>query len=791
MTQPLESQQQHGSILTILGENAEQNGKLQNKQITFTHMAIGDANDQYVQPNRKQTSLINELARIPINSVDVLQPTPDSVPMLKVEAILPDDVNDLVIREFAAVATFDGNSYFHAVGTCGRIYVPAPINNGNVSTPVTLEMIFVITSAEPIVEIDPNVIIASRDYANQKSGFAVDQATGYRVYPDDITKNASSDNHNIIPDGANALRVKKNDGTLKVCSMSPVVVGHIQSIDLATMTAVIAGVKVYLSEVDPEVFNGNAKSFGIKPGAVRSDRLQAFFDQCEAKGWVPFFPDGEYFINGNFILPQYGIKGQSRLSTKLLIDDSVDGVVFDYNYVGGWNTGQGQLDNITVSSNRKCKANLFKISTPSRGFLLNNVGLKVGSGAAIQLMDSYYINFFNVAFSGDWIGQEPVTEDERLIGTGIRVLDREINNIYWNKCDFKDLGSCVIGSGDVFKGSNSLQFTSCAFERIGDVCFNANGFHAKFDSCYFEKLDQNKALNRNSSELIHTTAVAIAGAGDLIFDNCLINGKHVRNDDPKYAFFHSVLNKIVFNSGHFGKPDNYVGEVLRDVTYSSRAIVVNNSCAGLTDISRPAYERPNQQFSKVYVDISNKSQIAAAPLMSDDTYASNSYTYTTLPTATMYGFNNPQPFGLVDGSISREYVSVQISARQYRLNVNTKKLGWIDLNVNYTISPDCPLLITPDEVEMTYHGDKSTFGDDVDSLKGKLQIKRVTSARPTMDDTYDFAYQVAIIGETGNAIPKKLSTRSKIELTVVNFDDNVRDMRLGIYQQLPAFSSFA
>ncbi|HDI3289783.1 TPA: phage tail protein [Vibrio cholerae] len=168
MTQPLESQQQYGSILTILGENAEQNGKLQNKQITFTHMAIGDANDQYVQPNRKQTSLINELARIPINSVDVLQPTPDSVPMLKVEAILPDDVNDLIIREFAAVATFDGNSYFHAVGTCARIYVPAPINNGNVSTPVTLEMIFVITSADPIVEIDPNVVTASRAWVNQQ-----------------------------------------------------------------------------------------------------------------------------------------------------------------------------------------------------------------------------------------------------------------------------------------------------------------------------------------------------------------------------------------------------------------------------------------------------------------------------------------------------------------------------------------------------------------------------------------------------------------------------------------------
>ncbi|MCC3798265.1 phage tail-collar fiber domain-containing protein [Vibrio parahaemolyticus] len=168
MTQTPENQQQYGSILTILGENAEQNGKLQNKQITFTHIAIGDANDTYVQPDRAQNALVNELARIPVNSVDVLQPTPDSVPMLKVEAILPDNVNDLVIREFAAVAEFNEQSYFHAIGNCARIYVPPPVNNGNVLTPVTLEMIFVITSAEPIIEIDPNVVTASREWVDKR-----------------------------------------------------------------------------------------------------------------------------------------------------------------------------------------------------------------------------------------------------------------------------------------------------------------------------------------------------------------------------------------------------------------------------------------------------------------------------------------------------------------------------------------------------------------------------------------------------------------------------------------------
>ncbi|EJO3993855.1 phage tail protein [Vibrio vulnificus] len=163
-----ESEQQYGSILTVLGESAEQNGKMLKKPVEFTHIAFGDANDTYVQPDRKSQSLVNELYRIPVNSVDVLQATPDSVPILTVEALLPDDIHDVVIREFAAVATFNGQEYFHAIGNCARIYVPSPINNGQLNNPVSLEMTFAITSVEPIVLIDPNVITASREYVKKQ-----------------------------------------------------------------------------------------------------------------------------------------------------------------------------------------------------------------------------------------------------------------------------------------------------------------------------------------------------------------------------------------------------------------------------------------------------------------------------------------------------------------------------------------------------------------------------------------------------------------------------------------------
>ncbi|TCN02943.1 phage tail protein [Vibrio crassostreae] len=237
MTQPPENQQQYGSILTVAGENAEQNGKLQNKQITFTHIAIGDANDTYVQPDRMQSALVNELARIPVNSVDVLQPTPDSVPMLKVEAILPDNVNDLVIREFSAVAEFNGNTYFHAVGNCARIYVPPPVNNGNVLTPVTLEMIFVITSADPIVEIDPNVVTASREWVDEQNGAAIEQSKGIKIHPKNASKSVKVGDS--ISLDVEAVRF---DG--RVYALVPQTEGVVEQIDIQSRRLYFEGGKI-------------------------------------------------------------------------------------------------------------------------------------------------------------------------------------------------------------------------------------------------------------------------------------------------------------------------------------------------------------------------------------------------------------------------------------------------------------------------------------------------------------------------------------------------------------------
>ncbi|HFS8442642.1 TPA: phage tail protein [Vibrio cholerae] len=164
-----ESALNYGSILTLAGENAEINGKLNSKSINFTHIAIGDANDVYVQPSRTQTALVHELARIPITGMEKITPSkPDAVPQLKVWAKIPDDIVDIAVREFAAVATFDGTSYLHAIGNTVRIPILSGSNNGGEVNDIYIEMTFAVTSLDPIVIIDPTIVTATRKFVKDE-----------------------------------------------------------------------------------------------------------------------------------------------------------------------------------------------------------------------------------------------------------------------------------------------------------------------------------------------------------------------------------------------------------------------------------------------------------------------------------------------------------------------------------------------------------------------------------------------------------------------------------------------
>ncbi|MDW6017638.1 phage tail protein [Vibrio plantisponsor] len=178
-----ESALNYGSILTLLGENAEVNGKLNNKSITFTHIAIGDGNDQYVQPSRTQTTLVNEITRIPVTGMEKIEPAEEGgIPQLKVWAKIPDNIVDVAVREFAAIAVYDGNSYLHAVGNSVRIPILSGVNNGGEVNDIYIEMTFAVTSLDPIIMIDPTIVTATRKYVDDKDKAHVDAPDPHTQY---------------------------------------------------------------------------------------------------------------------------------------------------------------------------------------------------------------------------------------------------------------------------------------------------------------------------------------------------------------------------------------------------------------------------------------------------------------------------------------------------------------------------------------------------------------------------------------------------------------------------------
>ncbi|EJB8414110.1 phage tail protein [Vibrio vulnificus] len=160
-----ESEQTFGSTLTISGENVEVNAKLNKKPYEFAYIAIGDAHDEYVQPSRTQTGLVNEVVRLPVSSVEMIQPSDvNAPPQLQITAVVPNDCPDMAVRELAAISVYDGNQYYHAIGNCPRIPILSTITQGGEGYDYVIQMTFVVTSVDQIVLVDPHIVTASRQF---------------------------------------------------------------------------------------------------------------------------------------------------------------------------------------------------------------------------------------------------------------------------------------------------------------------------------------------------------------------------------------------------------------------------------------------------------------------------------------------------------------------------------------------------------------------------------------------------------------------------------------------------
>lgn len=133
-----------------------------NTKVPITYMAFGDGNGYIPEPDEDASSLVNEVYRVGLNKVEVHSKNPN---WLVCEAIIPSAVGGFNIRE---VALYDntGNTML-AIASYPPTYKPT-LAEGSAKIQTIRIIIQVDNSGNFELIVDPDVVLATIDYVNQK-----------------------------------------------------------------------------------------------------------------------------------------------------------------------------------------------------------------------------------------------------------------------------------------------------------------------------------------------------------------------------------------------------------------------------------------------------------------------------------------------------------------------------------------------------------------------------------------------------------------------------------------------
>ncbi|MFJ5855386.1 phage tail protein [Enterobacter cancerogenus] len=164
------------SLLTDKGKALIADAIAGGKTISLKYFAVGDGNGSEVTPSAAQTALVNEVARIELNSV---KETDANGRTVAAEAIIPADKGGFWIRE-AGIFTADG--VLVAVSQMPVTYKP-DTDDGATSTQ-TMRMLLAVSDASAIsLTVDDSLIIATEAFVNE----AIDTHAKSRNHPDAST----------------------------------------------------------------------------------------------------------------------------------------------------------------------------------------------------------------------------------------------------------------------------------------------------------------------------------------------------------------------------------------------------------------------------------------------------------------------------------------------------------------------------------------------------------------------------------------------------------------------------
>lgn len=164
------------SLLTDKGKALIADAIAGGKTINLKYLAVGDGNGSEITPSAAQTALVNEVARLELNSV---KETDANRQIVTAEAIIPADRGGFWIRE-AGIFTSDG--ILIAVSQMPVTYKPDS-DDGTASTQ-TIRMLLAVSEASVInLTVDDSMIIATEDFVNE----AIKTHEKSRNHPDATT----------------------------------------------------------------------------------------------------------------------------------------------------------------------------------------------------------------------------------------------------------------------------------------------------------------------------------------------------------------------------------------------------------------------------------------------------------------------------------------------------------------------------------------------------------------------------------------------------------------------------
>lgn len=149
------------TLLTTVGEAKLANATALGQTVKFEKMAIGDGNGELPVPDQKQTALVNEVRREPLNAVET---DPDNPNWIVCEQVIPENVGGWTIRE---VGIYDVDGDLIAVGNFPETYKPI-LEEGSGRTQTVRLVLQVSSTATVELKIDPSVVLATRKYSDDQ-----------------------------------------------------------------------------------------------------------------------------------------------------------------------------------------------------------------------------------------------------------------------------------------------------------------------------------------------------------------------------------------------------------------------------------------------------------------------------------------------------------------------------------------------------------------------------------------------------------------------------------------------